>query len=455
MDMDNQKTEKSLIGEILSQKKGASIVFTIILVALAFIMLVVNNPYDYNAPYVDITGRVIDTTTVTTDGGRRGTIRSHEILHVQEITQEEERMLLQITSSGGDIERSWSPQYITIRYYPGSTNHTVWIDPPYAPYDIDPDEIYEYEYDALYFEITGQVSYIQRTRNPYIAVWFTLQEEEYRIHDVRYPGTSINGFRLRGTDVVIRYYPDSYNTTRIVASTHQPYYPPRDMTRAMIIIGLSGAFALIWVVWAVVAAVTVLKSRKQGEAPEAEDSSPPENELTIESTDIIIKVTGPQRAPQGQPVVFEVTQMQNNFAAHFEEFYWMAAIPADAIRVNKLTTGTYNENLQYDVVCTTNFGREIIVVENLSTTTNNTVELAPGRIGLSKGEHVIEIALDFDPINTGFATVENPQIFADVLPTSVAEFPPDAGFMLIVEAGGCKYVTEEWVVGIDAITITF
>jgi len=162
---------------------------------------------------------------------------------------------------------------------------------------------------------------------------------------------------------------------------------------------------------------------------------------------VTIRVSGPQMVQQGQPVVYEVNKVMNESNVAIADFYWRATLPVEAIRADRLVTGTYNQNLRYRILGTTNTGREILIADNLSTTRNNVVELAPVHLGLGANEFIVDFILYFGQVNAGFMAVENPRIFANVLPRAATILPPNMTFALLLDVGGRVIGTSEWVVG--------
>jgi len=169
---------------------------------------------------------------------------------------------------------------------------------------------------------------------------------------------------------------------------------------------------------------------------------------------VTIRVTGPQQVTQGQPVVYEVMQMMNESTAPLADFYWRATLPVEAVRADRLITGTYNQNLRYRVLGTTNTGREIVIADNLSTTRNNVIELAPVHLGLAANEFIVDFILHFGQVNAGFMSVENPRIFVNVLPQTAVTLPPNMMFALLLDVGGRVVGTDEWVLGNNTTAAT-
>ena len=169
---------------------------------------------------------------------------------------------------------------------------------------------------------------------------------------------------------------------------------------------------------------------------------------------VTIRVTGPQMVSQGQPVVYEVMQMMNESTEALGDFYWRATLPVEAIRAERLVTGTYNQNLRYRVLGITNTGRDIVIADNLSTTRNNVVELAPVHLGLAANEYIVDFILHFGQVPAGFMAIENPKIFGNVLPRAAVILPPNMMFALLLDVGGRVVGTDEWVLGNNTTAAT-
>jgi hypothetical protein len=123
------------------------------------------------------------------------------------------------------------------------------------------------------------------------------------------------------------------------------------------------------------------------------------------------------------------------------DFFWRDIIPTDAVRLNKIVTGTYNQSLKYKVIATTNKGDTRVIADNLSTAANNVIDCRNAALGLANDEYVTSFTLVFGTVKAGFCQVETPQVFVTVK-TGLAngyEFANKA------DVGG-KYGSE-WVIG--------
>ena len=159
------------------------------------------------------------------------------------------------------------------------------------------------------------------------------------------------------------------------------------------------------------------------------------------NTGVSIKKTGNVEAMPGDTIRYDIKEVRNTGTVPLTDFYWRDVLPVDAVRLNKIVTGTYNQSLKYKVIATTNKGNTITVADNLSTTKNNVIDCSPTSLGLKNDEFVATITLMFGTVKAGFAQVETPQIYVNVLKTLQNGYK----FSNKCDVGG-KY-NGEWVVG--------
>jgi len=160
-----------------------------------------------------------------------------------------------------------------------------------------------------------------------------------------------------------------------------------------------------------------------------------------------IRKVGPQEAMQGHNIFYEITAVRNESSTPLADFFWRDVLPTNAVRADRLITGTYSHSLRYRVMARTSRGNEIVVADNLSTLRNNVIELRPVHLGLGANEYITEIILLFGQVPAGFTSVERPRIYVDVLPESHTFLPNGMMFANKVDAGGRIPGTNEWVIG--------
>lgn len=92
---------------------------------------------------------------------------------------------------------------------------------------------------------------------------------------------------------------------------------------------------------------------------------------------------------------------------YLENFKWIDYIPTDYVRIQKMTTGTWNQDLSYSVYYKTNKTNEYVLFrENLQTTKDH--ELDFEKIKLNKDEYITEICYDFGKVDVDFKECTSP-----------------------------------------------
>lgn len=127
--------------------------------------------------------------------------------------------------------------------------------------------------------------------------------------------------------------------------------------------------------------------------------------LTIdnEPTDITVEVDkkGTVEIKPGEDVNYEFSNVMNNSNVYLDNFKWFDYIPTDHVRLQKMTTGTWNQDLKYKVYYKTNKSEDYILFkENLDTKENYDLDFT--EIELSEDEYITETMYDFGKVEKGF-----------------------------------------------------
>ena len=128
-----------------------------------------------------------------------------------------------------------------------------------------------------------------------------------------------------------------------------------------------------------------------------------------EPADITVDVdkTGTVEIKPGEKVNYTFSNVANNSNVYLENFKWFDYIPTDYIRLEKMTTGTWNQDLKYDVYYKTNKSDEYILFkEDLSTQENYDLDFT--KIKLADDEYITETCFDFGRVETGFRESTSP-----------------------------------------------
>ena len=155
-----------------------------------------------------------------------------------------------------------------------------------------------------------------------------------------------------------------------------------------------------------------------------------------------VRKTGPAEVMPGQPIIWNVTTIANSSTIALSDFYFRDIFPSNAVRLERIFTGTFNQSLRYSVMFRTNLNSEWrVAYDNLSTTTNNALAMSPAALGLAHNERVTEIMFSFGTVRAGFRNVENPRIEGTVLQGLQNGYE----FVNRVDVGG--RTGTEWVIG--------
>jgi hypothetical protein len=143
----------------------------------------------------------------------------------------------------------------------------------------------------------------------------------------------------------------------------------------------------------------------------------------------------------GDTIRYDIKEAANTSSVPLTDFFWRDVIPTDAVRLDKIVTGTYNQSVKYKILVTTNKGDQRVIADNLSTTENHTVDCRNAALGLANDEYVTSFSLVFGTVKAGFTLVQQPQIYVTVN----KNLPNGYEFGNKADVGG-KH-NGEWVIG--------
>lgn len=130
------------------------------------------------------------------------------------------------------------------------------------------------------------------------------------------------------------------------------------------------------------------------------DNKPVDIEVTVDkegTTEII----------PGEKVNYEFSNVGNASNICLENFKWFDYIPTDYIRLQTMTTATWNQDLTYNVYYKTNKSDDYILFkENLNTKENYDLDFTT--IEFTEDEYIIETCFDFGKVDVGFKEETSP-----------------------------------------------
>lgn len=136
-------------------------------------------------------------------------------------------------------------------------------------------------------------------------------------------------------------------------------------------------------------------------------------EITNESEkpSVDIEKTGLIQTTANQEIKYDFV-IKNTGNVPLSNFTWYDYLPTDYVRITKLITGTYNQDLNYSIYYKTNKNDYKLLKDNLNTGVNNYIDFS--NLDLEADEYVTEFKADFGTVDVGFKSVINPYIFVKV-----------------------------------------
>ena len=133
-------------------------------------------------------------------------------------------------------------------------------------------------------------------------------------------------------------------------------------------------------------------------------------------TNVSIKKTGYTEVMPGQQIRYDFSGIANNSTTALTSFYWRDTLPVQAVRLDKIVTGTYNVQGNYKIVFKTNLNGEYrTMYDNLSTMQNYVLDASPAALGLASNEYVTEFMVSFGIVPSNFRQVEAPKVYCNVV----------------------------------------
>lgn len=128
--------------------------------------------------------------------------------------------------------------------------------------------------------------------------------------------------------------------------------------------------------------------------------------------DVYIEKVGTEKAEVGSEIEYDIS-VKNSGNTEISEFTWIDKIPTEYIKVEKFKTGTYNQDGKYNLYYKTNFSDDkyIMLMEDLNTKEDYEIDFS---LELLENEYITEIKIEFENVDIGFGTNENPHIIAKI-----------------------------------------
>ena len=136
-------------------------------------------------------------------------------------------------------------------------------------------------------------------------------------------------------------------------------------------------------------------------------------EVTIENESADPKVeidkVGPEKASSGEEIKYDF-EIRNNGNTDIENLIWYDFLPYEQTKITKFSTGTYNQDITYNIYYKTNKKKDYILMkENLNSKINNYIDVS--EICLEDNEKITEIKVEFGNVKEGFESEDSPYMY--------------------------------------------
>lgn len=130
--------------------------------------------------------------------------------------------------------------------------------------------------------------------------------------------------------------------------------------------------------------------------------------------DIEIQKNGFIETQSKDDIFYNFKNIKNKSNVPLDNFIWSDHLPTDAVHINRLYTGTWNEDLKYDVYYKTNkTDKFVLFKEDLST--QIIYELNFKQLKLAEDEYVTDYEFRFGKVKKGFQEIDSPILYCDIL----------------------------------------
>lgn len=134
-------------------------------------------------------------------------------------------------------------------------------------------------------------------------------------------------------------------------------------------------------------------------------------------TNVAVEKKGYLETMAGQVIRYDFPTVKNNSNVSLTNFYWRDTLPTDAVRLEKISTGTWSENLNYKIMYKTNLRDYRILKDNLQGGKNYLLDCSSKALNLASGEYVTEVMFSFGAVPQKFTNVTNPYLTCTVKKT--------------------------------------
>lgn len=119
-----------------------------------------------------------------------------------------------------------------------------------------------------------------------------------------------------------------------------------------------------------------------------------------------IEVRSNKSVRAGATMRVDVPTAKNGSDVALDNFFIHIKVPTDTSRIVTLSTGKWNENVQYSISCKTNMNNYRKIAEGLESVNNYQYGLSTQALGLQSGEYVTDVRFEFGTVPANFALTD-------------------------------------------------
>lgn len=140
-----------------------------------------------------------------------------------------------------------------------------------------------------------------------------------------------------------------------------------------------------------------------------------EKKVLNDSVDIDIEIekNGFIETQNKDNIFYNFKNIHNKSNVPLNNFTWNDTLPTDAIRLDKIYTGTWNEKLEYSVWYKTNKNDFRMFIDKLDS--EKVYELDFNKLELQEDEYITEFEFRFGTVKIDFHEIESPIVYVNVL----------------------------------------
>ena len=171
--------------------------------------------------------------------------------------------------------------------------------------------------------------------------------------------------------------------------------------------------------------------------------------VTVKDTPVVpgVSITkdGPAKAKAGQTITYAFSDIQNLSNVPLDEFHWWDELPTEAVRLERIETGTWNdENVLLGVFIRTNMNSDYrLIASGLTSNENHVIDCSAAVLNLRDGEYVTGFRIGFGTVQPGFREEQKPKAHVRILDTV------QDGYTFVNHTGVAGRYLGKWVISRD------